>query len=214
MSHRNVTPNLHRKSARLPFAATCLAALIMVAGLAGGAHAQGAGPLDTSTLPRPPAVKQLVALPQTTIIISADPVPAAAKAATALLEAQGWQAYVSAHGQSMPQPNTELITLKKGGHGLTLHVQMAPAQGNATTISYTAMPLERDLPFPAQASAIQVLAGPLSSRCRREAEPRSTARVLSGRIAEGRLGAPFRQRGRGTDGPAAGQRPRTGILYA
>lgn len=155
MTHRNAIPPFNRTSPRLPFAATCLAALIMVAGLAGGAHAQGASPLDTSALPRPPAVKQLVALPQTTIIVSADPVPVAAKAATALLEAQGWQTYVSAHGQAMPQPNTELVTLKKGGHGLTLHVQMAPAQGNATTISYTAMPLERDLPFPAQAGAIK-----------------------------------------------------------
>ncbi|MCZ8163889.1 MAG: hypothetical protein O9315_17940 [Beijerinckiaceae bacterium] len=140
---------------RLPLAATCLAALIAVAGLSGAALAQATGPLDTSTLPRPPAVKQLVALPQTTIIVSADPVAVAAKAAMTLLEAQGWQRYESAHGQAMPQPNTEMATLKKGGHGLTLFVQTAPAQGNATTISYTAMPLDRDLPFPAQASAIK-----------------------------------------------------------
>lgn len=140
---------------RRQMVATCMAAFVTMAGLGGAALAQGAGPLDTSTLPRPAAVKSLVALPQTTIILSSESVPAAAKAALALLQAQGWQVYGGQNGPIPATPQSETHSLKKGGHALTLFVQMAPAHNNATSISYTAVPLERDLPFPAAATDIR-----------------------------------------------------------
>ncbi len=107
--------------------------------------------LDTSKLPRLPAMKVLVALPQTTIILSAETVPTATKAALDLLEANGWQRYESPGAQA----GGPIHQMKKGQQALTVFVQAAPAHNNATSISYTEMPLSRDLPFPVRSSGIR-----------------------------------------------------------
>lgn len=142
----------HAPCIRRFLSATRAAAFVIVAGLPAIGHAQS---LDTSKLPRPAALKQLVALPQTTIILSSAPVPAAADAALALLEAAGWQRYTTPFSQAAPQPASATYLLKKGGQALTLFVQMAPAHNNATSISYTEVPLTHDLPFPAKATEIR-----------------------------------------------------------
>jgi hypothetical protein len=139
-------------------AATCAVAFLIGAGLA---HAQSPAALDTSTLPRPAAIKQLVALPQTTIILSADPVPVATKAALALLEKAGWQRYLRPGSNIPVTPTSETHQLKKGAQALTLFVQTAPAHNNATAINYTPSPLSRDLPFPAEATNIVFSESPL-----------------------------------------------------
>lgn len=141
---------LRHPARRGTIAATCLAALLALTALTPAAQAQ-TGALDTSALPRPTAQKTLVAIPQTTIILSAESVPNAAKAAITLLEAQGWQRFENPFGMAVPPANTESHLLKKGGQAMTLFVQMAAAHNNATAIQYTPLPLERDLPFPAQA---------------------------------------------------------------
>jgi hypothetical protein len=139
---------------RLRVVATCVAALLLCSSLTGAGLAQTAPALDTSALPRPPAARQIHASALTTIISTTETVPAAAAATLALLEAAGWQRYRAPFTQYAPQPTQEIHTLKKGGQALSLMVSTAPAQNNATTISYTAVPLERDLPFPAGASGI------------------------------------------------------------
>ena len=100
-------------------------------------------------------MKQLVALPQTTIILSSAPVPAAASAALALLETAGWQRYIAPNTQVATQLTSITHMLKKGSQGLVLFVDVAPAHNNATAINYTASPLTRDLPFPRNASDIK-----------------------------------------------------------
>lgn len=130
-------------------------ALMLLAGISGAAYALDAGPLDTTTLPRPPAVRQLAAFPQTTIIVSGETVPIAARKAIALLEGAGWQRYENPFAQAAPQATRETFNLKKGPHGLTVLVDTSPAQNNATVINYAAVPLDRDLPFPQKASNIK-----------------------------------------------------------
>ena len=147
-------------------AATCTAAFLAVAALSATGHVQTASaqtlaPLDTTKLPRPAAIRQLAAFPQTTIIVSAEPVPTAAKSALTLLEASGWQRYVSPSSKIVQQPTSETHWLKKGNQALSLLVQTTPAQNNATTISYTEIPLNRDLPFPNKATDIQFSPDPL-----------------------------------------------------
>lgn len=147
----------HARASRMKrlLAATCAAAFLAVAGLSAGALAQASAPVDTSKLPRVMGIKQLVALPQTTIILASEPVPAAARAALALLESAGWQRYLAPGSEIVPTPTSETHNLKKGAQALTLFVQVAPAHNNATSVSYTAVPLTRDLPFPANASGIR-----------------------------------------------------------
>jgi hypothetical protein len=147
-------------------AATCTASFLAVAALSATGHvqpvaAQASAPLDTSKLPRPAAIKQLVALPQTTIILSALPVPNATRSALGLLEADGWQPYLTPGSQIVQQPTSETHQLKKGSQALILFVQTTPAQNNATSISYTELPLDRDLPFPDKATDIRFSPSPL-----------------------------------------------------
>jgi hypothetical protein len=129
-------------------AGTCAAAFLAVGLAATPAFAQGAPVVDASKLPRPASVRILAALPESTIFLAAEPVSEAAKAALKQLEAGGWTRYVSPRSQPANSATSETHYLKKGGQGLTLFVQVAPAQGNATSVSYIPMPLSRDLPFP------------------------------------------------------------------
>ncbi|MGL4440078.1 MAG: hypothetical protein ACRCUE_12485, partial [Bosea sp. (in: a-proteobacteria)] len=125
------------------------------------AAAQTTAPLDTTKLPRPAAIRQLAAFPQTTIILSAESVPAATKAALALLEANGWQRYLSPTSQIVQQPTSETHQLKRGTQALTLFVQVAPAHNNATSISYSEVPLNVDLAFHNKATDIRFSPSPL-----------------------------------------------------
>jgi len=154
-------PQVRGLRSRRYLAAVCVTALLALPGFTSTAFGQTSAPLDTSALPRPAAIKQLVALPQTTIILSSASVPEASSAALALLEASGWQRYVAPNTQGSPQSTSVIHMLKKGSQGLMLFVDKAPAHGNASAINYTALPLTRDLPFPRNGSDIKFSTDPL-----------------------------------------------------
>ncbi len=155
---RSVTTPAIARARRL-LASTCaaaaLAAVLAVGGAATPAFAQGAPTLDASKLPRPASVRILAALPESTIFLASEPVSEAAKSALKLLEASGWMRYVSPRSQPANSATSETHYLKKGAQGLTLFVQLSPAQGGATSVSYIPSPLSRDLPFPAGGTDIR-----------------------------------------------------------
>lgn len=111
--------------------------------------------LDTSKLARLPGAKETYASPATTIFTSPDSVPAAADAAAKLLAADGWQRYEDPFSASAANPNLSIMTFKKERQGLSVFVTLAPAQGNATSVSYTANSIVDDLPFSKDASEIK-----------------------------------------------------------
>ena len=48
-----------------------------------------------------------------------------------------------------------MMSLKKGTQALSVFISVAPAQNNATSIQYAALPLKTDLPFTKDASNIE-----------------------------------------------------------
>ncbi len=111
--------------------------------------------LDTSTLARLSGSTVIYASPATTIYTSREAVPAAVAAALKLLTSDGWQLYSDPFSSVAQIPDQSTLTLKKGSQGLTLFVTLAPAQGNASNISYIATAIEGELPFFADASDIK-----------------------------------------------------------
>lgn len=111
--------------------------------------------LDTSKLARLLGSKETYASPATTIFTSPDSVPSAADAAAKLLAADGWQRYEDPFSASAANPNLAIMTFKKDRQGLSVFVTLAPAQGNATSVSYTANAIVDDLPFSKDASEIK-----------------------------------------------------------
>ncbi len=135
-------------------ATTCMAACLAVGLAATSAFAQGAPAVDASKLPRPASVRVLAAMPESTIFLASEPVSEAAKSALKLLEAAAGRAS-SARVAAREFRDERNALPQEGGQGLTLFVQLSPAQANATTVSYIPMPLSRDLPFPARGTDIR-----------------------------------------------------------
>ncbi len=71
------------------------------------------------------------------------------------LAAAGWQAYAAPNTQQAVNPSLRIMSLKRGPQALNVFISLAPAQGNATSVSYTAVALKNDLPFPKDASNIE-----------------------------------------------------------
>lgn len=111
--------------------------------------------LDTSTLARLSGSTVIYASPATTIYTSREAVPAAVAAAFKLLTSDGWQLYSDPFSSAAQIPDQSTLTLKKESQGLTLFVTLAPAQGNASNISYIATAIADELPFFAGASDIK-----------------------------------------------------------
>jgi hypothetical protein len=111
--------------------------------------------LDTSLLPRVAGAKESFASAATTIYISPDPVRQTAEATSKALAALGWQAYVAPFTARAQNPNMAIMSLKKGPQALNVFITVAPAQANATSVSYTAVALSTDLPFPKDAADIE-----------------------------------------------------------
>jgi hypothetical protein len=104
--------------------------------------------LDTTRLPRLDGARELFAFPQTTGYIAGGSVAQAAEAAGKLLTADGWVQY-NVHAAAAEHPDLDTREFRKGPLALTVMVQRAPAQGNATTVSYTAtVAVDRDQPSP------------------------------------------------------------------
>lgn len=141
---------MFKKSRGLLLAFTCLTAL------AGGSlelKAQSA--FDASKLPRVSGAKEIFASPATTIFVSPDPVAATADRLEQTLAAAGWQRYVAPLTASASNPNLRIMSLKKDGQALNVMVSIAPAQGNKTSVQYSALPLKTDLPFSTDATNIE-----------------------------------------------------------
>jgi hypothetical protein len=136
-------------------ARTSVFALVCVAGLAGFCLPAAADSLDTSRLPRVAGAKQTFASPATTIYTAPGTVAHTAEAARKALSAGGWQAYVAPFTAQAKNPATAIMSFKKGPQALNVFITRAPAQGNATSVSYTAVALPTDLPFPKDASDIE-----------------------------------------------------------
>jgi hypothetical protein len=135
----------------LIFAFICLG--LLTAGCSKSDDADG--PLDTSRLPRVAGAKEIFAGAATTIFTSPDSIAQTAYSIGKTLAAAGWQAYVAPLSQQTNNPSLRIMSLKKGPQALNVFISLAPAQGNATSVSYTAVALKNDLPFPKDASNIE-----------------------------------------------------------
>lgn len=110
---------------------------------------------DTTRLPRLAGAKVLYASPSSTIYASADSVQRAYEQVITALVGQGWQPYESPTASTSSNPTLRILALRKGADALSLFITVAPAQGNATSITYTDVVLANDLPFPKDATAIK-----------------------------------------------------------
>lgn len=116
------------------------------------ARAQG---FDATALPRVNVSKEIYVAPVTAIYLTTDSVAAAADAVASARAGQGWQRYEQAFSQAADDSSMKLLSLKKGSQLLSVSVRLAPAQGNATAVQYSEVPLANDLPFPQGAADIQ-----------------------------------------------------------
>jgi hypothetical protein len=113
------------------------------------------GELDTSRLPRISGATDTYVSAVTTIFVSPESVPQTVEATARALAAVGWQRYDAPFSSKEDSPDLEIMTLKKGAQGLNAFITIAPAQGNKTSVSYSAIPLKTDLPFPKDATSIE-----------------------------------------------------------
>ncbi|MFN0219165.1 MAG: hypothetical protein ACKVP4_10155 [Hyphomicrobium sp.] len=127
--------------------------LIIVAALAAAGAALAAEPLDTSKLPRLDGGKDVFQSPESTIYTASKPVMETAQDVEGLLAKDGWQRYGKSASTFTEQAAT--ASFKRGPHGLTVFITVAPAQGGATSIAYNANPLANNIPFPADATDIE-----------------------------------------------------------
>ena len=144
----------HRKSRGLILAFACLA---MLAGGCSKSEPEKAddGTLDTSRLPRVASAKQVFASPATTIFTSPDSVAQTADALDKALAASGWQKYIAPQTAYSQDPKMRAMTLKRGAQAINVFITVAPAQGNATSVQYSVIPLKTDLPFTKDAANIE-----------------------------------------------------------
>lgn len=132
-------------------------ALLCFTALGGIAAAQSAFPdmLDTTKLPRLPGARELYAFPHTSSFVVSGSVAEASEVVVKGLAADGWQEYGPPFSQRLKQPTSEILTFKRGWQALSVYITIAPAQGGATAVAYTAIAIENDLPFPKDATDIK-----------------------------------------------------------
>ena len=116
--------------------------------------ALAADALDLSALPRVASGTEVYSKPEMVIYTAPGSVEAVAKAAAALLEAQGWRPFVAPNSSSSSTSQMQVQQLKRGPHVVSLFTSVAPALANATSVQVTPIPVEVDLPFPGKASQI------------------------------------------------------------
>lgn len=132
-------------------------ALLCFTAFGGIAAAQNAFPdiLDTTKLPRLPGARELYAFPHTSSFVVSDSVADAAEVVVKGLAADGWQEYGPPFSERLRQPTSQILTFKRGWQALSVYITLAPAQGGATAVAYTAIAIENDLPFPKDATDIK-----------------------------------------------------------
>ena len=134
-----------------------LFALICISMLAAGCSKseQDDGTFNASRLPRISGAKEVFASPATTIFTSPEPVAQTADTLEKTLVAGGWQRFIAPNTAYRQDPSMRSMQLKKGMQALNVYVSIAPAQNNATSVQYSALPLKTDLPFTKDASNIE-----------------------------------------------------------
>jgi len=110
--------------------------------------------LDTSRLPRTAGAKQIYASPFSTVYTTTASVGEAAGTIAKTMTSGGWKTYVAPFTDYATGPDFQMMSFKKGPQAIQVSVSRAPAQGNATSVSYTAIVLTNDLPAPADATDI------------------------------------------------------------
>jgi hypothetical protein len=101
---------------------------------------------DTSHLPRLEGARELFSFPATTSYIAPSSVAQAADAAGKLLAADGWLQYAAPGTANANNPEFDFRKFRKGHQAVSVSVQRAPAQGNATAVTYTVVAFEGDQP--------------------------------------------------------------------
>lgn len=118
----------------------------------GTAFAQEA--LDTSRLPRSAGAREVFASASSTIYTTPDSVSITADAVRQALTGKGWQSYSSRTSAQAASDQLRIATFKKGAQALNVFITVAPAQNNATSVSYSGLVMKHDLPFPKDATDI------------------------------------------------------------
>jgi hypothetical protein len=113
------------------------------------------GTFDSSRLPRVSGAKEIFASATVTNFTSPDSVAQTADTVEKALAAAGWQKYVAPNTSTTADPKVRIMSLKKGMQALNVFITIAPAQNNATSVQYSAIPLKTDLPFTKDASNIE-----------------------------------------------------------
>ena len=132
---------------------SCLCVLLLAAGCSKSEKTDGT--LDTSRLPRVAGAKEVFASPASTIFTTTNPVAQTADTVDKALATEGWQKYVAPNTSLLSSDSQRSLSLKKGPFALGVFITVAPAQGNATSVQYNAVPLKNDVPFPKDASNIE-----------------------------------------------------------
>ena len=112
--------------------------------------------IDVSRLPRVDGAKKIFESPYSTIFTAPGSVKDTAAALRKTLTGLGWRPYLRPHSSNPQFENAASMSFKKGPQALSVEVNLAPAQNNATAVSYTAIALPNDLPFPKDATAIEL----------------------------------------------------------
>jgi hypothetical protein len=146
-----------RGNTRFRTARSSLFALICISLLAAGCSKseQDDGSFNASRLPRVSGAKEVFASPATTIFTSPEPVAQTADTLEKALVAGGWQRFVAPNTAYRQDPAMRSMQLKKGMQALNVYISIAPAQNNATSVQYSALPLKTDLPFTKDATSIE-----------------------------------------------------------
>jgi hypothetical protein len=132
-----------------------LFALVCAATIAVGCEsALAAFAVDTSRLPRITGSREVYSSPTSTSFITRESVARAFELTASALINDDWQPY---DDPSTPRTSDASIRMsfKKEGRALSLFIATAPAQANATSVSYTEVALRNDLPFPKGATRIK-----------------------------------------------------------
>ncbi|HWJ99089.1 MAG TPA: hypothetical protein VNR41_00085 [Xanthobacteraceae bacterium] len=131
--------------------------LLIGCGLLAGCNSETAdnGVFNSAKLPRVAGAKEITASPAVTIFTSPTSVAQTADAVDKALTEAGWQKYNVASAARAGDANMRTMTLKKGTQAVNVFITVAPAQGNATSVQYAALPLKTELPFAKDATEIE-----------------------------------------------------------
>lgn len=152
--------------------------IISVFVLSAGSRAFAQEAIDTTKIVRLPNSKELFAFPQSTSYTTPLSVPEALTAISTLLVNDKWQSYEQAFASQSTPPNLAIVNFKRAHELLSVMITPAPAQNNATAVSYTGLVPGYDLPFPTNASAIKYDPTRPYLNCVSASDPESLSRQI------------------------------------